>query len=188
MGGYLSDKKAKSAFGAQQKLNAAGARRAVTALDFGNNLESSAIKAANKSALGGFAGARKALDLGANAARQTVLGQNKINQANTEQSIVSRGLLGTSTGVQAFAGVGDRTTAQLSAIDQSLAQAFGDLGLQEAATKAGGELRLADLQQQKNEAMFGLVQSADPYAVASKKKKHKSHGITKFYHADTYGF
>jgi hypothetical protein len=32
------------------------------------------------------------------------------------------------------------------------------------------------------------VQSADPNAVASKHKKHKSHGITKFYHADTYGF
>jgi hypothetical protein len=172
LGGYLQDDRAKKAFNKQQKLNAAGARRAVTALDFGTNLEGSQIKAANASRLAGFAGARKALDLGATAARQTVLGQGKINQANLEQSAVSRGLLGTSTGAQAFAGVGDRTTAQLSAIDQQLAQAFGDLGLQQAQTKAAGEMSLADLQQQKTEAMFNLVQSADPYAVAGKKKKH----------------
>jgi len=179
LGGYLQDRRAKKAFRTQQKLNAAGARRALSALDFGTNLEKSQILAANKSRLGGFAGARKALDLGAAGARETALGQGKINEANAEQSVVSKGLLGTSTGVQAFQGVGDRTSAQLSAIDQSLAQSLGDLGLEEANTKAAGEMNLADLQSQKTQAIFDLVQSADPNQQFHRKKKGGlfSHGL-----------
>ena len=108
-------------------------------------LERSALLSAHKKQMAGYGGARKALDLGALAARQTIQGRGKQAQADVEQSVVSRGLLGTSTGVQQFAGVGDRTTMQLAAIDQGLAQQLAELGLDEAETAGGQGRELAQL-------------------------------------------
>lgn len=140
-------------------LNAARSRDAL----FGG-LEESALLAGQKAERGGFQGARRALDLGALQARQGVQARGKQAQGELEQSIVSRGLLGTSTGVQALGGIQDRTTAQLSAIDMQLAQAFADLGLQEGEllgrqgrerTGLAGKRRA--MEQAFGEAEYGLL-------------------------------
>ena len=102
---------------------------------FGSKLEHSALKAAHARELAGFEGGRKALNLGAIQARETAKAQGKMRAADVEQSAVTQGLLGTSTGAQAFTGITDSTTAQLQAVDAQLAQAFADLGLNEAQTR-----------------------------------------------------
>lgn len=140
-------------------LQAAESRDALFA-----GLERAELLKGQKAQRGGFQGARKALDLGANVARQGVIQRGRANQAATEQSVVSRGLTGTSTGAQAFAGVGDQTSQQLAAIDAQLAQAFADLGLEEGAmlgeqgmqrTALAGKNR--GVQQQFSDAYFGLL-------------------------------
>lgn len=105
-------------------------------------LEESALKSAHAKELGGYTGARKGLELGATAARQGVLGRGKMAQADLEQSIVSKGLLGTTSGLGRLSQLQDRTSAQMSAIDMQLAQQLADLGLEESETmgRQGREL------------------------------------------------
>ena len=178
LSGYLQDKAQKKAFRRQTKMNNAGARRAVGQLQLGTGLEEALLKTATQKRLGGFQNAQAALDLGAVNAQQTVRAQGAQNQADTEQSAVSRGLIGTSTGVQALQGVQGQTTAHLSAIDQALAQQMASLNLEKSNVAAEGDMALANLQSQKTQALYELTQGADPFAVASKKKK-KKHGLFK---------
>ncbi len=179
LGGYLQDKRANKAFDKQQKLDAAGARRAYSALQYGTGLEEALIKSGTKERLKGFKGARGALDLGGVVAKQGLQQRGKQNLANTEQSLVSRGLIGTSTGAQQFAGIGDTTSAQLAGVDAALAQSFAELGMQEAGVRAQGQQQLAQLLSEKTEAMFNLSQVADPFNMPAKKKKKKKHGLIK---------
>ena len=179
LGGYLQDKAAKKAFRKQTKMNNAGARRAVGQLQLGTGLEEALIKTATKHRLGGFQNAQAAADLGAVNARQTVKAQGAQNQADTEQSAVSRGLIGTSTGVQALQGVQGQTTAHLSAIDQALAQQMATLGLEKSNVQAEGDMALANLQSQRTQAMYELTQGADPFAVGGRRGKKKRGGFFK---------
>lgn len=110
------------------------ARAQATDALFGG-LERAEMLHGQKQELAGFQGARKAMDLGAMQARQTVQAMGKQNVADMEQSAVSSGLLGGSPGVQRVAGAQDRTTAQLAAIDQQLAQQLAQLGLEEGAVR-----------------------------------------------------
>lgn len=121
-------------------LQGVGSRDALFA-----GLEESALKAGHKKQLAGFSGAKKAMDLGGIAARQTVKGREKQGLADVEQSAVSRGLMGTSTGAQAYTGLQDRTTAQLASIDQQLAQALAGLGMEEANVQGEQGRELAGL-------------------------------------------
>jgi len=127
-------------------------------------LEESALKAAHGRELEGFRGARGALTQAGAAARQGVLDRGKQNQAALEQSIVSKGLLGTTTGAGAFAGLQDQTSRHLSDIDLQLAQQFADLGLQESGLRGQQGRELAGLagrnrqfQRGLGEANFGLL-------------------------------
>lgn len=108
-------------------------------------LEESALKRANKTALGGYGAARKATELGGIQAKAGVTQQGKNELASVEQSVVGQGLQGTSVGAQAFSGVQNNTSTQLAQIDVQLAQQFANLGLAESNTKAAGELQLAGL-------------------------------------------
>lgn len=111
------------------------------------NLARSQLLGGQKAELGGFAGAERALGLGALAGRQTVQAQGKLNMADAEQSAVSRGLLGTSVGMQGLQGVGDNTTAQLAALDQGYAAQLAELGLQKSSLMGGHGRELAALGQ-----------------------------------------
>lgn len=147
--GARGERKAVSKQNAQNEAQRAAAFRYLQGVQSQDalfaGLEDAALKSAHKKQLAGFKGARAATDLGATAARQTVLGRSKQGQADLEQSAVSRGLLGTSTGAQAFTGLKDRTTALLGGIDQQLAQAMADLGLQESELQGQQGLQLAGL-------------------------------------------
>lgn len=127
-------------------------------------LERAELLKGQQNQLGKFKGARSALDLGANVARQGVMQRGAQNQAKVEQSVVSRGLHGTSTGAQAFAGVGDSTSSQLAAIDTQLAQAFADLGLEEGEVLGQQGLQRTALagrnresQRAFQEGLFGIL-------------------------------
>ncbi len=139
-GGALGARADKKAAGKQNALDEQQRAAAFQFLEQVKNrdalfggLENSALLSGQKAERGGFAGARAALDLGAKVARQGLIQRGAQNQANTEQSVVSQGLIGTSTGAQAFSGVGDQTSQQLAAIDSQLAGAFSDLNLQEGS-------------------------------------------------------
>lgn len=141
-------------------------------------LQESELKAGQKQERAGFKGARTALDLGATGARQTIQAQGKVAAADAEQSAVSRGLLGTSTGVQALTGVQDRTTALLGGIDQQLAQAFADLGLHEGEVlgQQGQQRAMLAGQNRQNQLDLGYeLANLAPMAPSAKKKK--KHGL-----------
>lgn len=140
LGGYLASREAKKATRRAERLNErqraaafAYLQRAQGADLLFGNLERSALMAGHKKELAGFQGAERALGLGRQAGVQTIQGQGKINQAEAEQSVISRGLLGTSTGMQTLTGAQDRTTSQLSALDLQYAQALASLGLDKAS-------------------------------------------------------
>jgi len=163
LGGLLADRSAKRAATKARRLNdqqRAAAFQYLQGVQGGDalyaGLQEAQLKTGHKAELGGFKGARSALDLGGVRARQTVQGQGKVNQANVEQSIVSRGLQGTSTGVQALQSVGDRTSSQLAAIDTQLAQAFADLGLAEGAIRGEQGDELAQLLGQTRQNQLDL--------------------------------
>lgn len=129
---------------------------------------------AHKAELGGFQGAERALGLGALQARQTVQGQHRVNLAEAEQSAVSRGLLGTSTGMQGLQGVGDQTTASLAAIDTGLAQQLATLGLERggALGRQGRELAALAQSDRDIEREYGYeLASLAPMAPGKKKKR-----------------
>lgn len=186
LGGYLSSRSEKKAQKKAQKysdqekaaafkyLNEVGARDA-----FGAQLQRSQLLAGQRRGLEGFQGARQALTAGGTAARQTALARGKQGQADVEQSLVSRGLLGTSTGAQTFQGVGDQTTAQLQNIDFQLAQAFADLGLEEAQTRErqGQELAgfASDERQRQLELGYALAELA-PRGYGLPKKAPRTAG------------
>jgi len=172
----MQDQAAKRAQKAQLKTTRLGGMAGRKVLEqarsrdaLGFNLQEAQIKSANKTALRGFQGARNAQQLGAAGARSQVLQRGKQGQAALEQSLVSRGLIGTTPGAQQFAMIGDQTTAQLASIDQQLADALSELGLAESQTAAGGELALAQLlgqqnmsEQERMMALFELNQVAPP--------------------------
>lgn len=121
-------------------LDEAGSRDA-----FLQALQESQLKAGHKRELAGFEGARRATSLGADAARRTVLNQGQRMQADATQGLISRGLIGTSAGTGAATDLAGQTTAQLAAIDQQLAAAFADLGLQESSLEGEQADELAAL-------------------------------------------
>ncbi len=114
----------------------------------------------------GYQTARNALNAGAQVAKQGLAQRGIQNQAATEQSVVSRGLGGTSTGAQAFAGVGNQTAMQMAQIDTQLAQAFADLGLEEGAMlgqqgreRLGLAAKNRGFNQELENANFGILTS-----------------------------
>ena len=183
LGGLLSDRSSKKAAKKAQKYNdqqRAAAFEYLQGVRGGDQLyaglQESALKAGHKQELGGFQVARSALNRGGINAGQTVRAQGKINQANVEQSIVSRGLLGTSTGVQSLQSVGDRTASQLGAIDAQLGQAFADLGLQEGSIRGEQGDELAQLlgQTRQNQLALGYeLASLAPRKPAAAAKSNK---------------
>jgi hypothetical protein len=136
-----------------------------------SGLQEAQLKTGFQKELGGFKGAKTALDLGAIQAQQGVQARGKQNQAALEQNIVSRGLTGTSTGVQALGGLADRTSLQLSAIDQQHAQALSELGLAQSQVEGGQARELAGLLGQRKQ--FATDISLQEAALAPGKKKKK---------------
>jgi hypothetical protein len=126
-------------------------------------LEESALLVGQGQERQGFKGARSALELGGAVAKQGIQQRGAQNLAAREQSIVSSGLLGTSTGAQQFAGTQDTTSQQLAAIDAQLAAQIADLGLEEGALlgQQGRERammagRRRDFERSISEGAFGL--------------------------------
>lgn len=138
-----------------------------------SGLEEAELKTGQRQELGGFQGAKKGLELGAIQAQQGVAARGKVNQASLEQNIVSRGLLGTSTGVQALGGLQDRTSLQLSAIDQALAQNLGQLGQEQAQLEGLHGRERSGLQARRGAQLqeFALQEAA--LQPGKKKKKQK---------------
>lgn len=108
-------------------------------------LEEAALRTAHQRELGGFEGAKRAASLAATNAGRFVQDQGAVNRAQAEQSIVGRGLAGTSTGAQVFGGVQDQTTRQLASIDMQLAQTLAQLGLDQAATEGAQGREIAGM-------------------------------------------
>lgn len=127
-------------------------------------LEEAALKAGHAKETAGFRGAKRAVELGGTAARQTVQDRARAGQAALEQSIVSRGLIGTTSGAGMFAGLQDQTTRQLADIDLQLAEALSQLGLEESDVFGRQGRELAGLAAKRRararefqEASFGLL-------------------------------
>lgn len=108
-------------------------------------LEEAALKTAHGKELAGFKGARTATELAGIQARRGIQDRGAQAQAQAEQSIVGRGLAGTSTGVQLFSGVADQTSRLLSDLDTQLAQQLASLGLDQAETEAQQGREIAGL-------------------------------------------
>lgn len=115
----------------------------------------------------GFEGARKALETGGVVAKQGLQTRAAQNRAALEQSVISKGLLGTTPAAQAFAGVGDQYAMQAGMIDAQLAQAFANLGLEEGQMLGQQGLQRTALAakdraraQDFSEAEFGLLTMA----------------------------
>jgi len=122
-----------------------------------SNLQESQLRQGQKAELAGFAGARRGVELAGNRARQGAVDLAKQAQGSLDQSIVSRGLLGTSTGANLNLGLQDRTSRQLADIDSQLAMALGGLGMQEGAVRRGHSQQLGDVfrQRQQFEGEYG---------------------------------
>jgi len=108
-------------------------------------LEEAALRTAHQKELAGFEGAKRSATLAGQHAQRMVQEQGAVNRAQAEQSIVGRGLAGTSTGAQVFGGVQDQTTRQLASIDMQLAQTLSQLGLDQAATEGAQGREIAGL-------------------------------------------
>lgn len=108
-------------------------------------LQEAQLKTGHKAARAGFSGARKATELGADAARRTVLNQGQRTQADATQALISRGLTGTTAGTGVANDLAGQTTQQLAAIDQQLATAFANLDLEEGELAADQSEELAQL-------------------------------------------
>lgn len=98
-------------------------------------LQESALRTAHAKELQGLQGAKRTMGLAGEQAKLMARERGAQNQAQAEQSIVGRGLAGTSTGAQVFTGVADQTSRHLSSIDMQLAQQLSDLGLAQAETE-----------------------------------------------------
>jgi hypothetical protein len=129
-----------------EKLNALLFLRQTGSRDtFFQALMEAQAKTGHQQQLAGYAGARKATSLGADAARRTVLGQGERMQADATQGLISRGLIGTSAGTGEATDLAGQTTQQLANIDQQLAAAFANLGLEEGNVKKRQSDELAQL-------------------------------------------
>jgi len=98
-------------------------------------LQEAQLKSGQKKELGAFAGAKKATELGATNARQTILNRGAQDQAKLTQGLIGRGLIGTSAGTGAAMDLGGQVNQQLADIDQQLAAAMANLGLAEGQTE-----------------------------------------------------
>jgi hypothetical protein len=149
---------------------------------FFQQLQEAQLKKGHKEQLQGFAGAHKAVELGADAARRDVLNQGQRMQADATQGLISKGLIGTSAGTGVATDLAGQTTQQLASIDQQLASAFADLGLQEGEVRGQQSDELAQLlgtgrQFQGQIGMAGL----DYLPVKQPKKKHGIGGFLQNY-------
>ncbi len=141
-----------------------------------SGLEEAQLKTGQQAELGGFKGAKTGLQLGALQAQQGVKARAMQNQAALEQNIVSRGLLGTSTGTQALGGLQDRTSLQLASIDQSLAQALGELGMQQSGVEGMHGRERAALQQRRGLQLQDFAMQEAALQPGKKKKKRSKFG------------
>ena len=142
-----------------------------------SGLEEAQLKSGQKKELSGFAGAGRAIDLGALQAQQGIAARGKQNQASLEQNIVSRGLLGTSTGAQALGGLQDRISMQLAAIDQQHAQALSELGLQKSALEGGQARELAGLTARRGQFATDIATQEAALQPGKKRKKASKLGM-----------
>lgn len=108
-------------------------------------LEEAALKTAQQKELKGYQGARAATELAGIQARRGIQDRGAQAQAAIEQSVVGRGLTGTSTGVQLFGGIQDQTSRQLADLDMQLAQQLASLGLDQAETEGRQGREIAGL-------------------------------------------
>ena len=106
-------------------------------------LQEAQIKKANAASLSGFDAARKAQELGSIQARQGILDRGAQFQAQQQQSLVSQGLLGTSTGQGASQDVSGAVSQQLAGLDAQFAQTLADLNLGQGVVESQGLNRLA---------------------------------------------
>jgi len=136
-------------------------------------LAESQLKSGNQKQLAGFGSARKATELGADAARRTVLNQGQRMQADATQGLISRGLLGTSAGTGAASDLAGQTTQQLANIDQQLAEAFANLNLTQGEVEQNQSQELAQLigRGQDFQRQIGLART--DFAPAGKAGSYK---------------
>ena len=87
----------------------------------------------------GFKDARLNLNMAGSAARQTALTQNKQAGAATQQSMISRGLYGTTALDNAQRGLSSDLSRQLSQIDESVGSLLAGLSTQRAGAVAGAQ-------------------------------------------------
>lgn len=134
---------------------------------------------AEKAMKTGISGVEKAYDeaklqaaRGAEQARQSVRDYGKAQGAEASQSMMNRGLYGTTVQDQAQRVVSSDVARNLGAIDTGLAAQQGELGVGKAAAKQAGLGQLASLYPQlaglKTETMFNMMKALQTPA---KKKK-----------------
>lgn len=87
----------------------------------------------------GFKNAQLNLGMAGNAARQTTLTQGKQAQAGTQQSMISRGLYGTTALDNARMGISSAVSRQLAQIDESIGAQLAGLQTQGAMATAGAQ-------------------------------------------------
>ena len=134
---------------------------------------------AEKAMKTGISGVEKAYDeaklqaaRGAEQARQSVRDYGKAQGAEASQSMMNRGLYGTTVQDQAQRVVSSDVARNLGAIDTGLAAQQGELGVAKAGAKQAGLGQLASLYPQlaglKTETMFNMMKALQTPA---KKKK-----------------
>lgn len=134
---------------------------------------------AEKAMKTGISGVEKAYDeaklqaaRGAEQARQSVRDYGKAQGAEASQSMMNRGLYGTTVQDQAQRVVSSDVARNLGAIDTGLAAQQGELGVAKAGAKQAGLSQLASLYPQlaglKTETMFNMMKALQTPA---KKKK-----------------
>lgn len=157
-----------------EKRNALGFLDQAGSLDaLFQGLQESQLKSGHQKQLAGFAGARRATELGADAARRTVLNQGQRMQADKTQELISSGLVGTSAGTGQATDLAGQTTMQLASIDQQLAEAFKNLGLAQGEVEQNQSQELAALIGSGRQFQQQIGMARTDFAPAGKAKMGK---------------
>ena len=151
-GGHQAGKAQQRAQRREQQLNEQQRRGAFNYLQGARGkdeiyagLEEAQLKRSNAAALKGFDSAKKAQSLGAQSARQIVLNRGAQAQAQQQQGLVSKGLIGTTSGTSQASDLSGQVTQQLAGIDTELANTLGQLGLAQGIQESRGIEKLASL-------------------------------------------
>lgn len=105
----------------------------------------------------GFQGARSSLAGQGQATKSDILAREKQNLASTQQSLVSRGLYGSTTLDAANAGIYSDTNREMSAVDQAIAQMMAQLQVGQAGAEAQAHGGMAAFQQSRYSTLADLL-------------------------------